>query len=222
MKLTLESDARFFDAMVAELARVCEAPPDEVLLEEIGRVLTQAIKETKAATKESIVAHAASKTHTLQPSTLYTPKHPQRRKLRKGKVLYNLSYRYPPRLWAAIVKARAADLKRRIAARGLAKQSWYKLGLLLGVAVEAPEYVKKAVPITGKTYQDERVQVSQGNGTNAYTLQTNQPTLLAIGGEEALERAVQGRIGYFVTNVTKNVFDKLADIAKKYPGIKVS
>jgi hypothetical protein len=219
VNLTLDVDTKYFDAMVRELSRVCSAPPDEVLREEVGRVLSQALKNTKAASVSGIKEHSANAKFVVMPASLYKPK---RRRVAGGKIVYNLNRRYPAALWNAIQKARAIDLKRRLAARGLAKQSWYKLGLLLGVAVEAPDYVKNAVPTTGKTYKDERVDVQKGDASNVIKLETTQPTLVAIDGEGALQRAVQGRIAYFYKNVTKDVFGKLADIAKKYPGITIN
>jgi hypothetical protein len=146
------------------------------LREEVGSVLSQALKNTKAASVSGIKEHSANAKFTVMPASLYTPKH-RRARVAGGKVLYNLSRRYPPKLWAAIQKARAIDLKRRLAARGLAKQSWYKLGLQLGLAVDAPDYVKNAVATTGKAYQDEKTQVVKGTASNVITIETSQPTL---------------------------------------------
>lgn len=215
--MTLDVDTKDFDKMIGELAAVCSVPPDKVLREEVGRVLSQAIKNTTAADVASIKRHADQARYSLQPASLYAPK--RRRASRSGRLAYNLSYRYPDRLWAAIQKARAIDLKRRIGARGLAKQSWYKLGLMLGLNVEAPAYVKRAVPRTGKTYKDEATQVTQGKGNMAITIQTNQPTLTAIGGEVALQRAIDGRTKFFIQNVLHGVFEDMAARAKKYPGV---
>jgi hypothetical protein len=217
--ITWDVDTSQFDQMIAELSAVCQQPPDEVLREEVGKVLTQAVKNTKAADEADIKRHQATKTHSLQPATLYAAKRPGRRKLRGGKVLYNLSFHYPDRLWASIARARMADLKKRIRARGLAKQSFYKLGLLLGLPVEAPDYVRKAVPRSGKTYSDERASAVKGSGSNIITIETNQPTLVAIHGERALQQAIDGRSQFFYTNVARNVFDSMWSAAKKYPGL---
>ena len=217
--VTLTVDTTQFDQMIGELSAVCGSPPDEVLREEVGRVLSQAIKNTDAADVSKIKQHSANAKFTVMPASLYRPK---RGRSTGGKVVYNLSRRYPPSLWAAIQKARAIDLKRRLAARGLAKQSWYKLGLLLGLAVEAPDYVKKAVATTGKIYQDEQAQATKGQASNVITIETNQPTLNAIGGDKALERAMDGRVGYFYKNVSKDVFDSMWTAAKKYPGLYVT
>jgi len=215
-------DTSEFDRMCSELAAIANAPPDQVLREEVGKVLSQAIVNTKAASVSDIKRHHDAASFTLQPPSLYSPKEKTRRHLRRGKVLYNLKYRYPDQLWASIQKARLKDLMRRIRARGLAKQSWYKIGLMLGLSVEAPAYVKNAVPTTGKTYKDETVVVQQGTANNAITINTSQPTLVAIDGELALQRAINGRANYFIQNVIHSVFDTMADAAKKYPGVFIS
>jgi hypothetical protein len=160
--------------MIGELSAICQSPPDEVLREEVGKVLSQAIKNTKAAQKEDIERHQKTRTHTLQPAAIYSPQRPARRKLRSGKVLYNMSFRYPDKLWAAIQRARAESLKKRVRARGLAKQSFYKLGLLLGLGVEAADFVKRAVPRGGKPFRDEQVSVAKGSTSSSITIQTSQ------------------------------------------------
>jgi hypothetical protein len=213
--------------MCEDMARTLKLPPDTVLREEIGRVLTQAIKETNAAEADNIKRHQAQAKYTLQPATLYTRtmkhgrSHPrQRAHPRNGKVVYNLSYHYPNRLWNAIKKARADDLKKRLKARGLAKQSWYLLGNLIGVNVDAPEYVKKAVARTGRQYpQNERVRVLKSQGHVAYHIENSQPTVVAINGEAALQKAIDNRVNYFLVNVSKSVFDDMTKVAKRYPGI---
>lgn len=209
--------------MCRELAQRCDVPPDEVLREEAGHVFSETIKKTHAARKEDIERSSRMATHTLQPTTLYSPRSVARRHLRSGRVLYKLSWRYPDALWGAIQEARARDLHRRIAARGLAKQSWLKIGEMLGLAVEAPAYVKKAVARTRRDYpQDERVRVLRGNGFIGYEFENSQPTVNAIHGERQLQEAIDGRVRYFLNNVSRDVFDSLAAIAKKYPGIEIT
>src|SRR5215468_3277194 len=114
--------------MCLELAAIADSPPDQVLREEVGKVLSKAIDNTDAASVASIRQHHDQAPFTMQPASLYTPKRKRARKIhRGGKISYSLKFRYPDRLWRAIQRARAIDLKKRLAARGLAKQSWYKL-----------------------------------------------------------------------------------------------
>jgi hypothetical protein len=209
--------------MCDDLAKMLGVPPDQVLREEVGKVLSQAIKNTDAAEAASIKRHQAASTHSLQAASLYAPKRPGRRRLHKGRVLYNLSWKYPNKLWSAINRARAADLKKRLRARGLAKQSWFRQGLLLGLSVDAPEYVKKALATTGKEYPaNESVNVSRRKGEIVIDTENSQPTVNAIGGGQALQRAIDGRSEYFFVNVSKDVFDNMDRVAKKYPGITIN
>jgi len=219
----LKVDTSVFSAMCDDLAKMLDVPPDQVLREEVGRVLSQAIKNTDAAEKASIERHQATATHSLQSISLYSPKRPGRRHLHSGRVLYKLSWKYPNKLWSAIKRARAADLKKRLRARGLAKQSWFRQGLLLGISVDAPEFVKKAVARTGRAYpEDETVSVDRRKGEIVISTENSQPTVNRIGGAEALQRAIDGRTSYFLVNVTKDVFDNMDRIAKKYPGITIN
>lgn len=221
MSFTVDTTA--FSAMCSELARKLNVPPEDALREELGRVLTQTLKNTDAATKESIERHQRQSSFSLLPATVYVPKRPGRRRLIKGRVLYDLRRKYPAAAWAAITRAREIDLARRIRARGLAKQSWYLLGEKIGVTVEAPDYVRKAVATTGVTYpEDERVDISRGDGQVIYKIENSQPTVNYIGGARALQRAMDGRASFFLVNISNNVFDNLSQIAKKYPGVTIN
>ncbi len=209
--------------MCESLAEVASRPRETILREEVGRVLTKTIDNTDAADADKIRRHSQSATSSLQSTSLYSPKRPARRHLKSGRVLYNLSWRYPDQLWAAIQLKRAEDLNRRIAARGLAKRSWFRIGQLLGVKVDAPAYVKKAIAMTGKIYpEDERVTVRRSDAEVVFIIENSQPTVNAINGAQALQQAIDGRVTYFITNVGKGVFDDMAAVAKRYPGIKVS
>lgn len=214
-------DTSQFSAMCRELARKAQVPPDRALREEIGKVLSRAIELTPAADKSKIEAHSRTATATLQPASLYAPKRPARRHLQKGRVLYSLTkFRYPDALWTKITAARAADVKKRIAARGLAKQSWYRIALLQAFPVDAPSYVRSAVATSGKQYpEDEKVDVERGNASYTYTIRNSQPTINVIDGEIILARAVNGRVQYFLKNIEKDVFTDLKKIATKYPGV---
>src|SRR5215472_14232018 len=164
--------------MCDELARRLGEPPEEILKEEVGKVLEKAIEDTPAMNVGMLRAKSDAARFTQQPATMYQPRYKVRRHLRKGnKVIYDLRRRYPNQLWAKITEARKADLKKRIAARGLAKQSWLKIADMLGISVRAPSYVEQALPSTGKTYEDERVQVDSGKGRLSYHIENSQPTV---------------------------------------------
>lgn len=218
--MTLDVDTSAFSSMCNELAALMNAPPEQVLREEIGRVLSKAIENTDAAEASSIIRHSQSTTRSLQSATMYSPKNPGRRHLKGGKVLYNTRWRYPDTLWSSLEAARHRDLARRLAARGLAKRSWYRLGQLINVKVDAPGYVKKAVASTGKIYpEDERATINRSVGKIEFIVENAQPTVNAIGGAQALRRAINGRVQYFLTNIEKGVFDSMDKIVKKYQGV---
>ena len=208
--------------MVKDLARRLDAPPDEVLKEEVGKVLEKAIQDTPVMDTGKARRRFDAARFTAQPETLYEPKYRLRRHPKNNKILYNLTYKYPGELWSAITEARAADLKKKIAARGLAKQSWLKIARMLGLSVHAPSYVENAVATTGKTYdEDETAEVQRTSGGVNYHFENSQPTVNAIGGEEALQAAMDGRTLFFVNNIERGVFEDLGQAAKKYPGVKV-
>ncbi len=221
--VTGEVDTTDFSAMCSELSAKLGAPIETVLREEVGRVLSKTVENTDAADADKIRRHSEQATNSLQPASLYAPKRTGRRHLKGGKVLYRLSWRYPDALWSAIKTRRAIDLGKRLKARGLAKRSWYRLGQLLGVKVDAPAYVKKAVAMTGKIYpEDERATVKRSEGEITFIIENAQPTVNAINGEQALQSAIDGRVSYFVINTINDVFEDLSKAAKKYPGIKVN
>lgn len=203
--MTGEVDTTDFNAMCDELSDILRVPPDQVVRNEVGRVLSKTIENTEAADVDKIRRHSEQAKYSRQ----------------NGK-LYNLSRHYPDKLWASIQLRRAIDLNKRIAARGLAKRSWYRIGQLLSVRVDAPAYVKKAIARTGKIYpEDERASIDKKDGSVSFTIENAQPTVNAINGEQALQSAIDGRTSYFVVNTMNGVFDDLSKAAKKYPGVTV-
>ena len=219
--MTIEVDTSAFDGMCYELARMAGSPPTQALREEVGKVLSRAIELTPAASVEKISRQQQNQAYAMEPASLYTPKFPKRRNVRNGRVLYKLTNRYPDTLWQKIQQARNKDIKKKIAARGLAKQSWWIIGNLLGLNVPAPAYVTRAIPTSGKTYKDETARVDRQGAEVAYEFENSQPTINAIDGAKILQKAIDGRVNYFLTNVSREVFDKMESIAKKYPGVTV-
>lgn len=216
----IQVDTRQLSESCVTLARLLEHPPEEVLIEEIGRVLTQAVKNTDAAEASSIKRHQQQRTHSSQSSNLYSPRRAGRRRLHNGRVLYNLSWKYPNTLWTSIQAKRAQDLQRRLRARGLAKQSWVLLGEKLGASVDAPAYVRRAIATTGKTYDNVSVNKRSSSGQVVIDTENSQPTVNRIGGAAALQRAIDGRKEYYYANVGHHVFTSMEKAAKRYPGIK--
>ncbi len=224
MSLTLKVDTSAFSAMIHEFSAALDHPPEEVLKEEVGKVLEKAADNTAAASAEKIRSRAQSARFSLQPGSLYTPKRRIRRHPRQGgKVVYNLSWRYPNALWSRMSAARLRDVKRKLKARGLAKQSWVLIADKLGIDIKVPGYVRAAVASTGKTYNEDTEVTQKMSGSSVFIhIENSQPTVNAIGGDEALQKAIDGRVDFFITNVKHGVFNHLNSIASKYPGVKIT
>jgi hypothetical protein len=221
--MSITVDTSLFDTMCRELSTSLKVPYSDVLEAEVGKVLEKAIEDTPAANASAIRAHQESARYSLQPADLYSPRQPGRRKLKNGRVAYNMTFRYPSFLWQEIQKARAVDIAKKIKARGLAKKSWLTIAAKLGLNVKAPGFVTTAVASTGKAYYDDvSGEKTGGAGDISIHIENSQPTINAIGGDEILQKAVDGREQYFVQNIAHGAFDSIDKIVKKYPGIKVS
>jgi hypothetical protein len=105
--------------------------------------------------------------------------------------------------------------------RGLAKQSWLGMGNKLGLSVEAPAYVKKA-QVKGKLY-DQKVKVTEKKVGGLFTLvlENSMQAAIASMGRYAIIKAINRRSAYFRRNLKVGVFNKVATIARKYPGLRV-
>jgi hypothetical protein len=219
MEVTI--DTTRFEEMCEALAAEIHVPIDNIVREELGRVLSKTIENTDAADVSKIKNKSENARLSMQRASIYQPQRPSRRKLVQGNfVLYDLSHHYPDALWQAIQRSRAMDVAKRLKARGLAKQSWWLMGQKLGLTVDAPAYVKKAKATTGREYsEDEKVSQRVSSDEVSYTMDNYQPTVNAINGEEAIERAIDGRMGYFMENLRRGVFDNLERIALKYGGV---
>ena len=87
-----------------------------------------------------------------------------------------------------------------------------------------PSFVPSATPTTGREYDDvsaKSVATKRGAGV---TISNAQPTanLDRVGGARALKRAIDGRVKFFQQNLQRHVFDDVKQIARAYPGVKVT
>jgi len=118
-----------------------------------------------------------------------------------------------------ITKEKMQELLRR---RGLAKQSWMAIAESLGLPINAPAYVQKAT-VKQKPYPQKVKSEQKGKRGNFFIRISNSMiTMINANGKGALAKAINGRAGYFTRNMKKGVFGKWQEIAKKYPGLKVS
>lgn len=110
-----------------------------------------------------------------------------------------------------------------LAARGLARNSWYQIAARLGIAVRAGSQVEKARPSNGATYQPGNGAKGRVAASIFYDISNSYPFhLFKIDGARILSYAIQGRIGFFNKNMELGVFKDLAAIARKYPGLGIS
>lgn len=222
-------DTTRFNEMCRMLARHSAAPYAEVVRAEVGRVLERSLQLTPVAKAQSMIDKWATAIFSAQPESLYTPQTREglavraRARRQNGKLLYFLFNRYPDALYSGIQNRRLDSLKKRIAAIGLAKQSWLRIAQLLGLTIKAPGWVDRASAY-GREHP-ENFQVRQKVSTSEVVIgfTNSQPTvnIPQVGGTRALAAAIAGRVKYFETNIAKHVFADVARIAKRYPGITV-
>lgn len=230
---TNEVDTTAFLEMCDDLAGLTITPFQAVVDYEAARVIEKTIQRIPAASVSKIRGAHESAQFTAQPETLYLPEtksglraRSQARRLKGNKLLYNLGYRFPDKLWAGIESARKRSLQLKLRARGLAKRSMWKIARMLGLQVRAPGFVTKAEPSDGKNHDAENLSVVKSTSGSRYGIafENAQPTVNVPGLNVLgiLQSAINGRVKYFQTNVKKKVFDSTAAIAKRYPGVKVS
>lgn len=177
---------------------------------EVGRVLDATLKKMKAATKASIVLSIDRR----GPWRTYD--------LGRGKKKYFLENRYPDPLWAKIQERLSASLSRKLAARGLAKQSVLALADAMGVKIQAPAYVQSAKTDGHSTATNAIVKRSSGPGKYTLYIEDNYPLLQWADGQRAFFAALAGRIKYIQRNLQLGVFKDLEQVAKRFPGLIVT
>jgi hypothetical protein len=206
-------DTHNFNAMLRQLKGMTGAEFKDVVRGEVSSVLEGAMRNTKSA-KESKIRY-----HYTSPITAKG----RPRMLEMNGKMYSLNRRYPDSLWDQIVAFEAANEKEALARRGLSKQSWLRIAESLGMRLrKVPLYVRGA-KVKGSTYpMPVRSSEAAMGARYLITIENSLNVLVKIGGRAALQKAINGRVGYYVHNVRHGVFKRVATIAKAYPGIRVS
>lgn len=229
MEVTCQVNTQGFEAACLALAKVSGRSMEEVVTAELGKVIDRTIELTPSATISRIRGRFEASEFTAQSPSIYTPQSAQGRRSREkvhlsknGKIIYKLSNRYPAALWRAITERRKESLRRKLQAIGLAKKSWWNIAQALGLPVKSGRFVS-AIASTGKEYPDNFVVSKTVTDSDIAVAFINaQPTVNAIGGRTALQRAIDGRVKYFLASVKLGVFDSMQKIAKQYPGLKIN
>ena len=189
--------------MLGELASLSGASFETVMRHEVSKILETSMKLTKVA-KAGLIRTRFKTTRFVTMN---------------GRVYY-LGNLYPDALWAAIQEMRRDSLARKLKARGLARQSWWRLGL--GVeAFEAPTFIKDALASNGRVYLENTKVIVEGRRKRlTIEIENSQPTALIreVGGERVLQQAMRRRMSFFYQNLNRRVFDNMSTIAMKYPG----
>lgn len=172
---------------------------------ETSKILEASLRRTKTATVGGIRASADSR----QWTTLNGKK-------------YKLSNRYSTSLHRQITEKRRASLNRKLAARGLSRQTWHAIGRKMGFDIAAPGYVRSAK--TPKHTNDENVATSQQarNGVYGRVIENHSPLIRWSEARQAFYAAVVGRRKFFSQNLKRGVFFGIKDVMKKYPGMVVT
>lgn len=204
-KFTLEV-SKFNAAMRDMSSRLKNTTTMQAIIDfEVARIIERALRGTKAATVGGIRRSAESKEWTHLD----------------GKV-YKLSNRFPNSLWRQIAAKRRESLQRKLAARGLSKQAWLALAQKIGYEIVAPGFVQQA-STPNHTNAENVAATREGGGSGKYTLKiaNNSPLIRWSDARAAFYGAVVGRRKFFEQNLKRGVFDEMAKIAGKYPGLIV-
>ena len=214
MKMTIDTSG--FNAAARALSSVSGVPLLPVLEAEAAKVLEKAASLTPSAAVAKIrAAHEMGRRkYEGAPTIQLSP---------NGMIWYNVrQHRQPNTIWNSIRRKNREALKKALAARGLAAQSWLKLATLAGLVIKVPGYVRRALPSTGRTYQNETYKQTTGTEKSGIYFATTQPTLRSISGDRILSRSLAGRVKYFETSLKKGVFTQLRTIAARYPGLRAN
>lgn len=215
-------DMSRFTIGVQEIARASGRSLPEVVDNEAAAILESVIKSTPALN----VSRARSNFENRQfgaHKTGIEPKRPFRGKLTKnGFKTYYYGNRYPDPVWNEISRQRKEKLAIVLSARGLSKKSWLALAQSLGLDVDAPTYVKKAVSKSGPHPEDTQAERVNAPGEYRLRFSNSQPTVILTGGERRLARAIEGRLKFFRKNLELGVFSDIKQVAHAYPGLKIA
>lgn len=122
------------------------------------------------------------------------------------------------------MRNKVIDVKKAVAASGLAKASWLQIAYHLGLGgqVSAPAYVRTARPSNGRVYVNGTARKFESPTEFYVEIANNHPTVVGwFNGASILQRAINGRLGYFDTNLAKGVFEDLRMRATRYKGVFV-
>ncbi|NBR49590.1 hypothetical protein EBU02_12250 [bacterium] len=131
--------------------------------------------------------------------------------------LIKMSWKMPDAVWLLVQKQIAASIKRRKAARGLAKKSWKQVAEDMGLTIAVPSYVEAATTKNGDYPGDGKATEESKGSDFAIVLRNSRTYSPSIF--DAIRRAMNGREKFFRENLKQGVFKSIETIAAKYPGL---
>ena len=235
---------RFHDA-VTQLQRISGKDFETVIKNEMGIMLSQAVRKTKKASVKSVKAN-----HDGQPGAhygfeyvgpesrtgkQYTPAQISRAQRRaaearsrgkRGKALYylkgsNKPNRYPSWVWRQIEQARANSLPKKLKSRGLAAKMWVHIGNQLSIPVQAPGYVRNAEhhkkgDMAGMV---QTRQAARGKDYRLGFINSLTHTNKWAGAAYAWRDSLQKRANYFSQSMKLKSKGIVKNVLDRYPGL---
>lgn len=121
-----------------------------------------------------------------------------------------------------INKTKSPTLRaQKLAARGLQKKVFAQIGDKLNMSLEGvPAYVERAIAPSGDHPEDAIA--SENTSGSKFSIDCRADRFYDPTVFSALAKAVNGRAGFFRSNLRNGVFDKVETIARKYPGLTVN
>jgi hypothetical protein len=205
-QMSVEIVADKFNAYLSQLAAKLPAHEfADIIKGEAIAVLQGAMRRTSVASSKTITASVeAAPWRTMD-----------------GKK-YKMDHRYPDPVWRKLTAAKRASVRRRMKARGLARQAWVQIADSMGRKIDAPAYVLGAIPASGIRPRNGR-SIEEGTGARyTITLFNESPLARYTGAEFALKLAMLGRVRAFENALRKKLFDDARFVARQYKGIEVS
>jgi hypothetical protein len=235
---------RFHDA-VTQLQRISGKDFETVIKNEMGIMLSQAVRKTKKASAKSVKAN-----HDGQPGAhygfeyagpesrtgkQYTPAQISRARKRaaearsrgkRGKALYYLKgsnnpNRYPNWVWRQIEQARANSLPKKLKARGLAAKMWVHIGNQLNIPVQAPGYVRNAEHHKkgDMAVMVQTRQAARGKDYRLGFINSLTHTNKWAGAAYAWRDSLQKRANYFSQAMKLKSKGIVKNVLDRYPGL---
>ena len=252
-----EVDTAGFTAMATELAKLSGKEIEDVIVNQVGKLLKACVRRTPARTPGVIVKYvsrrngriifdsgheirmmkafknvgnvAESAVMFLDDSNFVPKKGQKAPRLEGGKSWHDMSKkRWSLKRWQLFLhyngrakKLRARQLEDSMAARGLAKKSWYQILLQMGLDTDGiPAYVGKAKGPGDRSYAESLAKEILEQAAFYIEVRNWNPLMVGrLNGNAIIQGAIADRLKAFSIEMEKGVFADMAMRAKRYPGI---